>query len=53
MKTDSPALAGQRETTYYGERKRADTNLEFSLWFSVAVLTYLFAGFVSTVARLM
>ena len=47
MKTELTALAKQRETTCH-ERERADTDLEFSFWFSVVVLMYLFAGFVST-----
>ena len=33
-------------------RKKAETDFEFSFWFSVVVLTYLFSGFVSTAARL-
>ena len=41
MKTKSPALAGQRDTTCHEERERADTDLEFSLWVSIAILTYL------------
>ena len=52
MKTGSPALACQRETTCHWQRKLTDTDLEFSFWFSVAVLTYLFSGFVSTATRL-
>ena len=47
----STAFAEQRETTCHAERKRADTDLKISFWFSVVVLTCLFAGFVSTTAR--
>ena len=32
----------------WGEREKADTDLEFSFWFSVVVLTYLFARFALT-----
>ena len=53
MKTESPVLAGPSETTYHEEIDRADIDLEFSFWFSVAVLTYLFTSFVSTFAFLL
>ena len=43
MKTESPKLAEQRET-----RKSAETDLEFSFWFSIGVLMCLFIGFVFT-----
>ena len=33
MKDVSTALAGQRETTFYDKKVRADTDLEFSSWF--------------------
>ena len=36
----------------WGEKQRADTGLKLSFWYSVAVLTYLFAGFVSMAMRL-
>ena len=39
MKVESTALAGQRETTCHNEKERADTELEFSSWFSVIFLT--------------
>ena len=39
MEAESTALAEQREITYHGEKKRADTELEFYSWFSVVVLT--------------
>ena len=52
MKTESPALAEQRGTTSNAEKNRADTDLEFSAWFSVAVQTYFFGSFVSAIARL-
>ena len=51
MKTELPTLAGQRETCHE-EKERADKNLEFFFWFSIAVLTYLFTGFISTAVRL-
>ena len=43
-------LTGQRETTCHEKRKSADTDLEFSFWFSVVVLTCWSTGFVSTAA---
>ena len=52
MKTESPALAERRETSYHKEEGSANTDLEFSCWFSVVVLTYVFASFVSTAPRL-
>ena len=51
MKTESPALAGQRETAC-PEEKRVKTNLEFSFEFSFVVLTCLFAVFVFKVSDL-
>ena len=36
----------------WGEKEMVDTDLEFSLWFSVVVLTCLFADFVFTGSRL-
>ena len=42
---------GETETETEKERQRAD--LEFSFWLSVTVLTYLFAGFFFTAARLL
>ena len=44
---ESIALAGQRETTCHKEKERVDTDLEFSSWVSVVVLTCLSAaGFI-------
>ena len=43
MNVESTTLAGQRETCN-DEKKRADTDLEFSSWFSVVVLTCLSTG---------
>ena len=40
MKTESTALAGQKETTYLGEKENGDTDLEFSSWFSVVFQTW-------------
>ena len=48
MKAELTVLVGQGETTCHEERKRTNTDLEFSLWCSVSVLTYLFAGFIFT-----
>ena len=43
MEVESAVLARQRETTYHGEEERADTDLEYSSWFSVVFLTCLSA----------
>ena len=51
MKTESTALARQGKQNAVS-RKRADTDLKLSFWFSVVVIMCLFAGFVSTAARL-
>ena len=39
MKAELTALAGQKETTYHGEKERAVTDLEFFSWFSFVFLT--------------
>ena len=53
MKTESHVLAGQREPNCHEERKRKPSqNLNFLSDFLLLFLTYLFVGFVSTVARL-
>ena len=51
IKTESPALAGQRKTTCHEEKESRDRPW-ISFWFCVVVLAYLFAGCVSTAARL-
>ncbi len=44
IEAELTALARQREATYYGEKEKADTDVEFFSWFSVVYLTCLFAG---------
>ena len=48
IKVESTALAWLRDTTYFEEKERADTDLEFHSVFSVVDLTCLLAGFVFT-----
>ena len=43
METETTALARQRKATCPGERKRADTDLDFFPWFSVVFLKSLSA----------
>ena len=49
MKTESPGLTGQRETTCNEEKESRDRSFLLGL---VVVLTCLFAGFVFTGSRL-
>ena len=52
MKTELPALAGQRETTYHEEKERADTDLEFSSMLPFLVLTCFLKGSILTTLHL-
>ena len=51
MKTESTVLASQKETRCREQKESWDIPWLF-FWFSVVVLTYFFASFVSTAARL-
>ena len=48
MKAESTTLAEQKDICH----EEKETDLEFSFWFSVAVLTCLYAGFVFIGSRL-
>ena len=53
MKAESTALAGQRETISHEEKESAETDLEFSSWFFVEILTCSFADFIFTGSRML